>query len=144
MFLLLIIIIIIIISHQLGLHRPVSASSGSFFRVFQAVVVHLVCNSALFLSFCLRSFFLLFVANFICIFLISRQLVLLSTLPKFLHSFVVKNVVSSCSSEKKFTSIHVNRFLSFFKTHISLPYKSLRTVSAKYTLFFNIYGPKLV
>jgi len=99
--LLIIIIIIIIISHQLGLHRPVSASSGSFFRVFQAVVVHLVCNSALFLSFCLRSFFLLFVANFICIFLISRQLVLLSSLPKFLHSFVVKNVVSSCSSEKK-------------------------------------------
>ena len=40
----------IIIRHELGLNRPVLASSNSFFKVFQVVVVHLVYISALFLA----------------------------------------------------------------------------------------------
>jgi len=76
-----------IIRHELGLHRLVSASFNSLFKGLRVVYVHLVYNSGLFLATCYCSFLLHVVANFICIFLVSRQLVLLSTLPKFLHSF---------------------------------------------------------
>jgi hypothetical protein len=42
-------IFIIIIRHELGLNRPVSASSNSLFtKVFQVVFVHFVYNAALF------------------------------------------------------------------------------------------------
>jgi hypothetical protein len=64
-------------------------------KVFQDVFVHLVYSSALVLTSC-RSF----VANLICIFVASRKLVLLSTLPKFIHSFRGQNGVPSCSSQK--------------------------------------------
>jgi hypothetical protein len=40
------------------------------------------------------------VANLICIFLVSCQLVLLSTLAKVFIRFMVKKCVSCCSSEK--------------------------------------------
>jgi len=40
------------------------------------------------------------VANLIFYFVFSPKLVLLSALPKFLHSFMVKKGVPSCSSEK--------------------------------------------
>ena len=83
-----IIIIIIIIRHELDLNRPVSASSNSL----QVVFVHLVFNSALPLASCYCSFFLHVVANLICVFLVSGQLVLLSSFPKFLHSFCGQKV----------------------------------------------------
>jgi hypothetical protein len=54
-------------------------------KVFQNVFVHLVYNSALHLVSC-WSFLLRVVATVICIFLVSRQLVLISTLQKFIHS----------------------------------------------------------
>ena len=82
-----IIIIIIIICHQLGLDRPVSASSNSLFKGFHVVFVHWVYNASLFLASCYYPFLLHVVADLVCIFFVSRQLVLLSTLPKFLHSF---------------------------------------------------------
>jgi hypothetical protein len=73
-------------------------------RVFQVIFIHLVYNSALFLASCCWCSFLLHVVdNLIFIFLVSRQLILLSYLPKFLHSFcghegccpaaVLKNVI---------------------------------------------------
>ena len=64
-------------------------------EVFQVVFGHLFYNSA---SCC--SFLLHVVASLLCI-LVSRQLVLLSALPEFLHSFfVVKKCVPGCSPEK--------------------------------------------
>jgi hypothetical protein len=98
-----IIIIIIIICHKLGLDKPVSASSNTLFKVFKVVFDSFVYKSALFLAFCYCSFFSLVVANFSFIFLVSPQLVLLSTLPKFPYSFcgkkkgvpaVLKNLIS--------------------------------------------------
>jgi hypothetical protein len=74
--------------HQLDLHKPVSVSPNSLFKDFPKVVfVHLSYNSALFLVSCYCPFLLHVVTSFICIFLVPRQLVLLSTLPKFLHYF---------------------------------------------------------
>jgi hypothetical protein len=66
----------------LGLDKPISASS----KVFQVVFVNLVYNSALLFATCC-SFLLHVAANLIFCFLLSSKLVLLSTLPKFLHSF---------------------------------------------------------
>jgi len=73
--------------HELGLDRPVSPRLLVSSKVFQVAFVHLVYNSALFLSSCCCSFLLHVIANLICIVLVSRQLVLLSTHPKFIHSF---------------------------------------------------------
>ena len=47
--LMILIIIIIIIRHELGLHRPVLASSNCLFKGLPSRLVHLVYNSALFL-----------------------------------------------------------------------------------------------
>ena len=80
-----IIIIIIIIRHKLGLERLVPAPPIVFSKVTQVVIVRMVYNSASVLAsifFC--PFLLHVVAYLICTFLFSRQLVLLSTLPKFL------------------------------------------------------------
>jgi ABC-type iron transport system FetAB permease component len=113
MMMMMMIIIIIIIRHELGLDRPVSTSSNSFFEVLQVVFVHSVHNSALFLTSCCCSFLLHVLANLICILLVSRQLVLLSYLPKFLHSFCGQKGCTGCSCEK-FNFDHVNHFLSSF------------------------------
>jgi len=105
----------------IDLFRPPVVSS----KVFQVVFIHLVYKSALFLaSFCC-SFLLRVIANLICIFLVSCQLVLLSPLPKFFRSFC------GCSSEKFHLS--VNRFLFFLRVQISLPYKRFGRASALYT-----------
>jgi hypothetical protein len=59
-------------------------------KVFQVSFIHLVYTSALFFaSWC--TFMLHVIATLICIFLVSCEMVLLSTLPKFLHS---QNIVS--------------------------------------------------
>ena len=79
-----IIIIIIIIRHVLGLERPVSAVSTIFFIGLSSRLFPPGYNSALFLSPCFCSFLLHVVHNWICIFLVSRQVVLLSSLPKFI------------------------------------------------------------
>ena len=96
------IIIVIINSHELGLDGYVSVSSNSLLKVFQIVFVHLVYNSTLFLAPCCCSFSLHVMANLICMFLVSRQLIMLSTFPKFLPSFVVKKVVPGCSEKFHF------------------------------------------
>jgi hypothetical protein len=67
-------------------HRAASASSNSLFKG-QVVLVHLVYNSALFSASACYSFLVYVAANFISIFLVSRQLVLISAFPKFLRSF---------------------------------------------------------
>ena len=71
------IIIIVIICHELGLDRPVSASSDSLFKGLPSRLRPLIFNSALFLAACCCSFLLRVVANLICIFLVSRQMVLI-------------------------------------------------------------------
>jgi hypothetical protein len=82
-------------------------------KVFQVVFVHSFYNSALFLPSCCCSFFLHVAANFISIFLVSRQLVLLSALPKFLYSLCGQKWCTRLFLWKKFISTDVNRFLSF-------------------------------
>jgi hypothetical protein len=86
-----IIIIIIIIRHELGLNRSVSASSKSFQRSSKSSssIWSIIHHSFWHLLF---SFFLHVVANLISIFLVSRQLVLPSALPKFLRSFCGQKV----------------------------------------------------
>ena len=56
-------------------------------KPFQAAFYHPVYNSALFSPSCCCSFLLHVVANLIRIFSVSCRLVLLSAIPKFLHSF---------------------------------------------------------
>jgi hypothetical protein len=77
-------VFIIMIRHD-PFHLRLIVSS----EVLQVVFVHLIHNSVLLLaSRC--SYLLLVIDNWICIFLVSRQLVLLSALPKFLHLFCGK------------------------------------------------------
>lgn len=69
-------------------------------EVFQVAFVHLFYNSTLFLAPFCCSFLLHVVVNWICIFLDSRQLILLSAVPEVLHCFVnVRKIASFCSSE---------------------------------------------
>ena len=67
-------------------------------KVSQVVFVSLVYNSALFVASCYCSLLLHVVTNLICIFSVSRQLVLLSALPKFLHSLCATKGVTGCSA----------------------------------------------
>jgi len=100
--------IIFIIRHELSLDRTVSTSSNSLLEGIPSRLrpFCLQFNSI----FGISCSFLLHVAdNFICIFLVSRQMVLLSSLPKLFTPFVVKKGVPGCSSEK-FNLIDVNRF----------------------------------
>ena len=76
---------IIIIRYELGLGRSVSTSSNSLFNGLPSRLC-LFYYSALLLASCCCSF-LLNVANLICIVSVSRQLVLLSTLPKIVLTF---------------------------------------------------------
>jgi hypothetical protein len=68
----------------------------------------LVYNSALFLACCCCSFSLHVVANLVCNFLVSCQLVLIPALPKFLHSFCSQKCLSHCSER-----FHLNWCQSF-------------------------------
>ena len=77
-----------IIRQQLVLDRPVSASSNSpskdlprRLRPFCSTIQYYFCAP------CCISFLLHVAAKLLCIVLLSRQPVLLSTLPKFLHPF---------------------------------------------------------
>ena len=104
-------IISIIIRHQLALHRPVSPSSNSLFKrlpnllrpfglIFDIILI-LYCFSFLsHVAAILTSFFL-----------VSCQLVVLSTLTNSLHSFVVINGYTRLFFCKtKFISKDVSRF----------------------------------
>ena len=113
-------------------------------KVFQVVFVHLVSNSALFLASCCFSLLLHVAANLICNFLVSRQPVLFSTLPKYLLSFCGQKGVPGCLL-KNFIPTDVNRFLSFsLGVKISLPYKRMGTVSALYTFICENFWMKVV
>jgi hypothetical protein len=98
-------IIIISIHHELGLDRPISASS----KVFLVVFVNMVYNSALFFASCC-SFLLHVVVNLIVCFLLSPKLVLLPTFPNFLHSFYGQKAVL----RRNFILSDVNLFLILF------------------------------
>ena len=110
-------------------HRLIVSS-----KIFLFVSVNSVYNSALFLSPWCSSFLLHVVANFTCIFLVSRQLVLLSTLPKFLHYFLCSKIVYVAGPLKNFISIDVNHFLSFFlRAQIWFPCKRIWMATGLYT-----------
>jgi hypothetical protein len=79
-----IIIIIIITRYQLGFDRPVPARSNSIFKVLPSPLSPFFFYiSALFLAPRWCSFSLHVESNLICIFFVSRHLVLLSTFPNF-------------------------------------------------------------
>jgi len=80
----------------------------------------------------------------IYIFLVSSQLILLSTVPKFLNLFVIKKGVPSSSCEK-FISLYGSNFLLFFLSiQISLPYKKyIERASALYTFFLESFWSKV-
>ena len=88
-----VVIIIIIIRHQLDSVWP-------HLLVSSQVFAHLVYNLLLFLASCCCSFLLRVFANLICISFVSGQLVLLSSLSEYLHSFLwSQKGVPHCSSE---------------------------------------------
>ena len=93
--------LIVVIRHELGLKRPVSASSYSLFKGLpnQFTFVRVVNNSVFILALCC-SFLLQVVASLFCIFVISRQLVLLSNSPEFL--WWSKRVYPAFLLKKKF------------------------------------------
>jgi len=66
-------------------------------KVFPVVFFRSVHSSALFLPSRCSSLLLHVAANLICIFLVSSQMVLLSDLTKFLHSFRGQNLCTDCS-----------------------------------------------
>jgi len=127
------IIIIIIIRHELGLDRPVSASSNSLFKGLPSRLRPLFYNSALFLESCC-SFLLHVVDSLICIFLVSRQLILLSALPKFLHSFCGQKGCIRLSFWKFYLNWCQSFLFFFLRVQISLPYKRMERASALHTV----------
>jgi len=80
---------------SIDLFRPQLIASS---KVFEVIFVHSVYNSALFWASCCCSFLFHAATNFISIFLVSLQLVLFPTLPKFLQSFCGQKVCTVCSS----------------------------------------------
>ena len=114
--------------------RPWSVLSRLIFssEFLPFVFVHLIHISALFLSSCCRSFFLRVVDNLLCIFSVSRQPVLLTSLPQFLHSVVVKMMYPAVLL-KIFIPNNVNGWYTIFlKAQISLPYRKMRKASELY------------
>jgi hypothetical protein len=139
----LIVIIIIIICHELGLNRPFSAWLIVSSRVFQVVFVHLVYNSALLLSSCCCSFLFHVAGNLVCIFLVSRQLVLFSPLPKFPHSCCECQGVYP-SVLNNFISVDVSRFYHFAwgsKFHFNV--RRMRSASALYIFILEDFWTKV-
>jgi hypothetical protein len=82
-----VIIIVIAIPHQLGSIGLFRSSPIVYSKAFEVIFVHLVYNSVLFLASCGCSSLLHVAASLICVFLVSRQLFLFPTLPKFLEAF---------------------------------------------------------
>jgi hypothetical protein len=93
------------------LYRPRPTVSSVAFHVTS---VHSLYNSALFFPSCCCPFLLHVAANLICIFLVYRQLVLVSVLTKFLHSFYCQKRVYSAVILKYFISIDFSRFNHIF------------------------------
>jgi len=102
-------------------------------KLFQFVFVHFIYNSALFLAPCCCAFLLHVVASLIFIFLVSRHLVLLSTVSKSVYSFFGQEVYTGCYSGK--FNLDVNRFYPFFfvRVQITLAYKRMWKAGAFYT-----------
>ena len=119
----------IIIRHESGLNRSVTVSSNRLFKVFLVPFVHFVSTSAFFLTSCCSSFFLHVVG-----YLVSRQPVLFSTLPKFLHSFCGQKGVPRCSS---FTFYEGKNFVSIYR-------KLIGTASTMYIFILENFWPKLI
>jgi len=132
------------ILHQLGPDKPVSVSSVVSSKVFQVVFIHLVHNPALLLASCWCSFLLHVAANLICVFLVSRPLILLSTFPKFLLTFLWSQRVHPAVL-KNFILILASHFLSFFflRVQISPPYKRMATAIALNTLIVENFWTKI-
>jgi hypothetical protein len=130
---------------RLGLDRPVSVSSNNLFKVLprssQTVFFYLVYNSALYLASCCFSFLLHVVPNFICIFLVSCQLVLLWTIPELFPSMFGQKGCSRLFFWKKFNLRLMSIFFSGSKFHYRM---KVVTASTLHTFILEISGRNLV
>ena len=121
---------------MIDLFRPRLIVSSN---AFQFLFVHLDHNSALFLASCCCSVLLHIVTNVICICLVSCQLVLLSSLPKFIHYFCGQRGCALLFFSKISSPLTSVVFLSFL---LSLPYKRLGTASALSTFILEYFSAK--
>ena len=138
-------IIMIITRHQLGLDRPVSASSNSLFKGLPIRLSPFGTEIIIISDILLLLYLLNVVASVICIFLVSRQLVRLPVLPNFFSSILWSNKVYRAVPMKNFSSIDVSRFLSFFSKVPNFAYiKELEKPVCYTLLFLKISGKKLV
>ena len=132
---------------SLRVNRPVSASSNSLLKGLTSRLRPFGPQFRIIFVILLLFILLHVVANFICIFLVSRQLVLLSALPKFLHSFCCKKRVFSAVLMKTWNSFDVILSVIFFflfsRVEISLPYTIIRTASAFQTFIHKDFWTKL-
>jgi hypothetical protein len=100
--------------------------------------VDLVHNSTLFLAPCYCSFLLHVVTNLICILLVSRQLVLLSPLVKFLRCFCGQKCVKNFITDDVSCLSFCLRFKIYFLWRIT------GTVSALYTFVLDDFWIQVV
>ena len=146
MMMMMIIIIIIIFCHQLSLDRPVSALSNCLFKGLPIPLRPFGLQLNIILPSCCCSFLLHDAANLICMFLVSRQLVLISGLPKIFHSYCSQKSVYrpffwKISSRLMPIALHP----LFLRIQISLQYKWMGRASVLYTFIFSkLSGPKSV
>ena len=114
-------------------------------KVFQVFYVHMVYNPALFLASSFCSFLLNVVPNFIFIFLVSRQMVLLSTFPKFNHSIGGPKRGTRPFSEKFNLDCCESFFflpIFFLRVQISLTYTRMEIASALYNFILENFWTK--
>ena len=137
--------LIVVMSYELGLKRPLSAPSYGLLKGLsnQVLYIHLVHNSALFLASCCSSL-LHVVTSLSCMFVVSRQLVLLATFPKILHSFCGQKECTRLFFWEK-NRLDVNCFFFIlFRVQMSLPYNRVEDPVHYILLFLKTSGPKLV
>jgi hypothetical protein len=138
------IIIIIIISRELSLDRLLSASSNGPFKGLSSRFPHFVYNSA-FLASCFGSFILHVADSLICTFLVFRQLVLISALPKCLHFFCDKKGCTMLFLWKFSCWLMSIVFYLFSKRpNLASMLKNGERTVHYILLFFKISGPDLV
>jgi hypothetical protein len=105
-------------------------------KVFPVVSLHSVYNSAQFLPSCCCPFLLHVGDNWICIFFVSRQLVLFSALPKYFRSFCAQKGCTGCSSEKFYLDWCQPNFI-LFSEDPNFDSKSKKVVSQCIIYFYS-------
>jgi len=113
-------------------------------KVFQAIFLHFVYNSASFLASCCSSFSLHVTPNLICIFLVSHQLVFTFNSSKISSFLLWSKSGYPAVLLQNLILTDVNHILSYFlMVQILLPYKRIGKASAIYTFILEIFWTKV-